>query len=56
MSISSSTTRTRRPDNNSFIVITLRGWKVHCADNAVRPVIEVYLAIQFEGQAALNHA
>src|ERR1700681_4757552 len=55
-SISSSTTRTRRPESNLFITRAVGRRKVDCADHAIRAVVEVYRALQLVSQTALNHA
>src|SRR5687768_2528400 len=53
--ISSSTTRTRRPESRLSMKGGSRRGNVDRADHAVRPVVEVGSAVQFEGQTVFDH-
>jgi hypothetical protein len=51
-----SIARTRRPESNLSIKIITPWWRHgHCADEALRPVVEMHRAFQLMGQTTLDH-
>jgi hypothetical protein len=54
-SISSSTTRTLRPESNLSIASTAWQGNVHRADKTLRPVVEMCGAFQLMGQTTFDH-